>query len=115
MKGHSLKQELTIITTTYDFIKYLIPIISKFPRTQRYLLAEKIEDHVLHIFENLIDAKFRRDKKEVLLNTNVSLEKLRFLIRLTYDFKFINDQRYQYISTQLNQIGTQLGGWIKQQ
>ncbi|MGB5771457.1 MAG: hypothetical protein WBM32_16555, partial [Crocosphaera sp.] len=35
--------------------------------------------------------------------------------RLLYDFELISLKRYQYINQQLQGIGIELGGWIKQQ
>jgi len=37
-----------IITKMYDFLLYLIPQVSKFPRSQRYLVGERLEGHYDH-------------------------------------------------------------------
>jgi four helix bundle protein len=105
--------ELKIITLAYDFTKYITPIVARFPRDQRYQLGERIENIMFDVLENLIEAKYRKDKREILFNANVQLEKLRFFIRLAHELKFINHQRYAYIFEQINQIGIQLGGWLK--
>ncbi|MEK7728454.1 MAG: hypothetical protein AAB354_08565 [candidate division KSB1 bacterium] len=31
-----------VLVLSYDFLKYLIPILSKFPRDQKFLLADRI-------------------------------------------------------------------------
>lgn len=65
------------------------------------------------VIEKLLEAKFRKEKREILFQTNIQLEKLRFFVRLAHELKFINHKRYSYISEQTNQIGIQLGGWLK--
>ena len=37
------QKELPIIQKTYDIIKWLIPKIEKFPRTQKFVLGDRIE------------------------------------------------------------------------
>jgi hypothetical protein len=105
--------ELKIITLAYDFTKYITPIVARFPRNQRYQLGERIENIMFDVLEKLLEAKFRKEKREILFQTNIGLEKLRFFIRLAHELKFIDHKRYAYISEQINQIGVQLGGWLK--
>ncbi|MEK6558012.1 MAG: diversity-generating retroelement protein Avd [Candidatus Margulisiibacteriota bacterium] len=109
-----MREELGIISLTYDCMKYLIPVASKFPRNQRYLLGERIENHLCDILENLLEAKYTKAKKPLLYKANLMLEKMRYFVRLSHDLELIDVRRYGYISDQLNQIGVQLGGWIKQ-
>jgi len=63
--------------------------------------------------EKFLDAKYNRSKKEILAQANIQLEKLRFFTRLARDLRFIAPRRYEYITRQINQIGIQLGGWLK--
>jgi len=39
------------ITLTYDFPKWSIPALKKFPREQRFLLGNRTEGHLLNVFE----------------------------------------------------------------
>jgi hypothetical protein len=105
--------ELNIITLTYDFAKYLAPIVSRFPRNVRYQLGERIEGLVFGILDSLLTAKYSREKKAILFQTNIQLEKLRFFVRLAVDLHFISVQRHGVIASQINAIGNQLGGWLK--
>lgn len=42
-----------IVTKMYDFLLYvyLIPQISKFPRAERYLIGERLEQAAIDVFE----------------------------------------------------------------
>lgn len=34
----------SILTLTYDFMKYLIPVLSKYPRDQKFTLGDRIQN-----------------------------------------------------------------------
>lgn len=104
-----------IITKVYDFLLYLIPQISDLPRSQRYLLGDRLELSGFDVLEILLEACYSPSKLALLKTANVKLEKIRYYIRLCKDLKLINLHRYEVLSKMVNEIGMQLGGWIKQQ
>jgi len=104
-----------IIAKAYDYLIYLIPQVAKFPRSERYLLGERIEETGFDILELLLEACYAREKLVLLQKANIKLEQSRFYIRLSKDLKLINLHRYEVISKMVNEIGVQLGGWIRQQ
>ncbi len=103
-----------ILTRIYDLLLYLIPQVSKFPRAQRYLLGDRLETTVLDVLEFLVEATYSRDKVPLLRQSNVKLEKARYYVRLCKDLKLIDLHHYQVLSKMINEVGIQLGGWIKQ-
>lgn len=104
-----------IITKVYDFLLYLVPQVSKFPRSERYLLGERLETSSFDVLEVLLEACYTRDRLPLLSKVNILLEKIRYYVRLCKDLKLISLHRYEVISKMINEIGVQLGGWIKQQ
>ena len=50
------------ITLTYDLLKWAIPALTKFPRNERFLLGNRIENHTLDVLELLICANYSNDK-----------------------------------------------------
>jgi len=101
------------ITLTYDLLKWSIPTLETFPRSQRFVLGDRIENHILDVLELLIQANYSRDKIDCLRKANLTIETLRFLWRLTLDLKYLNTRRYAFVSALLNDIGRLVGGWIK--
>lgn len=101
------------LTKTYDLILWLFPQISKFPRDYRYILGNRIENGLLDVMEQLIEARYTRDKAGLLQSANLALEKLRYLVRLAKDLKFFNTKKYEYISREINQAGIYVGAWLK--
>lgn len=99
----------------YDLLLYLLPQVSRFPRSQRYSLGERLENLGFEVLELLIDAYYSRDKTTLLHQINIKLDKARYYVRLCKDLKLLNLQRYEVLSKMVNDVGMQLGGWIRQQ
>jgi hypothetical protein len=108
-------QDLPIIQKTYDLIKWYIPVLNRLPREHKFVLGEKMSARLYELMESLIEARYSRNKLPYLESQNTSLEILRHQTRLLLDFQLINAQRYEYITKLINEVGTDLGGWIKQQ
>jgi len=64
---------------TYRFLLWLIPAVEKFPRSQKFLLGERIQTLALDVQESLIEATYAKSPAAHLLACNLRLEKLRFL------------------------------------
>ncbi|OIO75507.1 MAG: hypothetical protein AUJ85_02785 [Elusimicrobia bacterium CG1_02_37_114] len=110
-----MSNDLDVITKTYDLILWCLPQIIKFPKTHRFTIGEKLENLLFDILGNLIEAKYTKNKMEILARTNIQLEKFRYFVRICKDMKFINIDRYEYLSRQINDIGNLIGGWLRQQ
>lgn len=104
-----------VVTKMYDVLVYLIPQVAKFPRSERYLVGDRLEISCFDVLELLLEAGYTRDKTVLLQRANIKLEQTRYYIRLCKDLTLINLHRYEVISKMLNDVGLQLGGWIKQQ
>ena len=102
-----------VVTKTHDFLRYLIPELAKFPRDQKFLLADRIETKVLDVQERCLRAYYSKEKHAHLVEANLTLEIVRHLVRLSYDLRHINAQKYGVISERLDEIGRMVGGWIK--
>ncbi len=106
--------ELPIIQKTFDTIKWLIPKIEKFPRTQKFVLGDRIEVAFLDFLQMLTLASKRKQKIDILEEADAKLFEIRYLIRLTVDMKYISVKQYEYIAENITELGAMLGGWIKQ-
>ncbi len=107
--------ELPIIQKTYDLIKWYVPILNRLPRDHHFLLGDRIITGLYELLEGLIVARYAKNKRSQLEALNSRLDILRHQTRLLLDFELIAIQRYEYAGKQINAIGSDLGGWIKQQ
>jgi hypothetical protein len=92
-----------------------VPILNGLPRDHKFALGNRIITGLYDFLEGLIIARYAREKLSTLENLNSQLDILRYQTRLLFDFGLISKGRYQYVGQCLNEIGINLGGWIKQQ
>jgi 23S rRNA-intervening sequence protein len=105
--------ELPIIQKTYDLIKWYVPHLNRLPRQHKFSLGDRISSGLYDLLESLIKARYSKDKVAQLNDINVQLEILRYQTRLLYDFELMDVRRLEFVSNAVNDIGKDLGGWIK--
>jgi len=106
-------RDLIIYQKMYDYILYAFPIVSRFPKQQRYVLGQRIETGMLEIAERIVQANKSRNKRPVLFEIDIRLEKLKLLIRLAKDLGMMSTRQYGLQCERLDEIGRLLGGWLK--
>lgn len=67
------------------------------------------------LLEGLILARYAQEKLSQLEILNAKLDILRHQTRLLFDFQQFDERRYEYAGQLINEIGNELGGWIRQQ
>ena len=97
----------------FQFLMWLVPAVEKFPRTQKFLLGDRIQTTALDVLECLIEATYTRDRKGQLARANLGIEKLRFFFRLAVELHYLDRRRYQHAARVLDEIGRLIGGWAK--
>jgi len=105
--------DLIIYQKTYDLILWFFPIINKFPKKQRFVLGQQIENELLEIIKDIILANNERNKTEILKRISVRLDTLRILVRLAKDLRFLSIKQYENAAVKINEIGRLLSGWMK--
>ena len=108
-----MPKEVDAITKLYDFLLWIIPKLEKFPRSQKFLLGDRIEIVLLDVLDLLIEAAYSKKKSTLLRSANLKLEKLRYLIRLSKDLKLLSLKNYELCARSIDAIGTSIGGWLK--
>ncbi len=103
-----------IFSKTYDFILWMLNHTEKFPKSERFRMARRLEDAGFDFYELLIEAtRTHKRQQQLLWQADLALDKLRLYWRLSYARDLITLHQYQYIAEQLTEIGKLLGGWIK--
>jgi hypothetical protein len=97
----------------YRFLLWLIPTIDKFPRSQKFVLGDRIEAAALDVLDALIAATYTKGRDSMLANANLGLERLRFFMRLSHDLRLLDARRYEHAARGLDEVGRLVGGWIK--
>lgn len=106
-------KEAPVINDVYNLIKWYGINLQSFPRNHRYGLGLRIESSLHDILKALLQAKFQAEKAEKLKYANIELEFLRFMSREAFELKLIDSARHRAFLSQIDNIGRQLGGWLK--
>jgi hypothetical protein len=99
------------LEATYRFALWVIPTVEKFPRSQRFLLGDRIQAAVVDVLERLIEATYTRRRTAMLAAANLGVEKLRFFFRIAKDLRYLDLRRYEHAARTLDDIGRLIGGW----
>ena len=111
----SVEKEWPIIQQTYDLIKWYVPVLNSLPRDHHFILGDRIIRLLYETLEQLIAARYSREKLPLLEKANLNLELMRYQTRLLRDFRLMDYRRYGHVSGMINNIGRALGGWVYQQ
>ena len=65
---------LRAIPKTYDLLKWLLPLVSKFPRDKKYTLGQRLENELLDILALLLEANFYGSAESATLSPGLILE-----------------------------------------
>ncbi len=95
------------------YITWLVPVLEQFPRSQRFLLGDRLQTHALDVVDVLVEAQYRKQPRAELLRANVLLEKQRLLWRVAYNLRHADPKRYEHAARELDEIGRRIGAWLK--
>lgn len=110
-----MADEMIIFTRTYDFLTWLLPVCEKFPRSQRFVVTQRLQSASLNFQELIIEANNQRGslRAEKLRAADAELRKVRLYLRMCEKWEWIHEGQYQHVSNMINDIGKLLGGWLK--
>lgn len=108
-------RELVILQRTYDLMLYAFPLLARFPKHQRFTLAQKIQNGMLDMAAHIVRANMSRgrDRWLELRETNACLEVLRLNTRLAMELGFLRQRQWEQVAQKTDEIGKLLGGWMK--
>ncbi|MDD3915386.1 MAG: four helix bundle protein, partial [Bacteroidales bacterium] len=89
---------LILFQKTYDLILEVHPVIvNKFPKNQRFVLGQKIENTLIAILEIAITINLSKPTVNYFRRLDIEIQKLKIFIRLAKDLKFISIKKYEYL------------------
>lgn len=101
-----------LFTKTYDFLLWLLPLTLKFPKSQRFLLAERLSGLALDFYDLILEAVMEpAGQAERLAAADRLLTKIRLYVRLSYDLQCLSPGQWEHAVRLLDELGRLLGGW----
>ena len=113
MSDKQQASEFVIYPKTYDLILWLMQTTVNFPKSQRFVMAKRVQDTAVDFYDYLIAARKVdvQQRKQVLLRADVKLEVLRMHLRLCRELKLFSPEQYRHVSQMVTEIGRLLGSW----
>ena len=105
--------EPMLLTTIYDFADWYMSRTERFPKPLRVTLGDRIDNKLIGILELAVRARYSKNPIKYLSALNLEIESLRFLSRLARSRNGIQAKQFEHIARCLDDIGRQIGGWIK--
>ena len=105
--------ELRVLMTWTEFLEWLLMTTEKFPKKVRFTLAGRIDNLALDMVEHLVEAQYTRQRTGPIRQANLTLDKLRVLLRISHKLTFLPHKQYEHASRKIDEVGRMLGAWGK--
>ena len=95
-------------------VGYLLELCGTFPKSVRFNLCDRITNIALDVMERIVEAIYSKERRVHLQSANLSLEKLRVLLQISLDNRYMSISQYEYTNREIHEVGQMIGGWLKQ-
>ncbi len=109
--------DLKLIPKYEQYMEYIYSVVLKLPRTEKFNIGMDIKSIMHRCLENIIYLSFcekssnRKLSYCSLIDSEFKIQ--RIYIRVMYKQKYINEKKYMYCISMLDELGRMLGGYIK--
>lgn len=100
------------LTSVYKLWHEWLPHVPKIPR---YNIGNRIDQSFLETIEAIFSVlnSSTEEKLTRLRQTSTKLELVKFLLQIAWEIKALDDKKYVALLEQLQEVGRQLGGWLR--
>jgi four helix bundle protein len=104
-----------LFTRTFDFLTWLLRRTQSFPRSQRFVVTQRLQNAALDFQELIVEADAARGtaRRDLLQRADAALNKVRLYLRLCREWEWLTSGQYQHAAQMVTEIGRLLGGWLK--
>jgi hypothetical protein len=102
-----------VVIKWYAYAKWVLERVEGFPKSQRFILGQRLSNHVMDGLELLVKASCARDKSDLLRQANEGIEMTRWIVRMAHDRKLLAPKQFEFSAVQINECGRMVGGWLK--
>ncbi len=109
------KKELILIPKSEKYIQYMIEVIMKLPRTEKFSIGTEYKTAMYKMLENImLLSKVRAEEKINYINyIDAELNVQRIFLRIMYKNQWIDEKRFKVASDLIYELGKLVGGLLK--
>lgn len=104
---------LPLLVLWEEIVGELLDCTLRFPKAVRFTFSQRIDNLALDILERLVEARYSpRPRRRLLLGeADARLGRLRVLLRLSCDRRYLARGAFEALSRRIDEAGRMLGGW----
>ncbi len=108
--------ETPLFARCYDFLLWLTPTLAKYPRNERFLLAQTTLETAYTCERHLVRARKLTGsaRSAALVEADALVELLRMQLRQGHDLRCLDMGQYEHGSALVNEIGRMAGVWRRE-
>lgn len=109
------RKELVLIPKTENYIKYMLNIILKLPRTEKFNIGNEYKETMYKMLEDILMlGKVSLDKKlEYINKIDARLNMQRIFLRIMYENRWLDQKKFDYSISLVDELGKIVGGLLK--
>jgi len=96
---------------TFDMLEWLLAHTQKFPKSQRFVMARRMDDAALGFQDAILRAAKLPDKRAHLDHADLELDRLKLYNRLAVRLRLHTPAQQEHLARALDELGRLLGGW----
>lgn len=109
------ENKLQLIPKTEKYIEYILQIITKLPRTEKFNIGNEYKQSMYEMLRNIMYlSKIEQNQALNILNKiDAELNTQRIYLRIMKNNKWIDERKFKIAMEQIYEIGKILGGLFK--
>lgn len=109
------EKELALIPKAQKYIEYVIELIMKLPRTEKFNIGNEYKQSIYSMLNNILYiTKIEKNRKIEFLNKiDCELNLQRIFLRIMCKYRWIDQKKFNVSMELVGEIGKILGGLIK--
>ena len=104
-------EHLPVYKAIYDMNLYFFKLSRNFPKDFKYGLDQEVRVLLSELLDLIIIANNSRDKLPALQKASLTIERMKFKVRLLHDMKVMKTTSYKHFFVQLVEISQQVKKW----
>lgn len=109
------RKELTLIPKTENYIKYMLNVIVKLPRTEKFSIGNEYKNMMYKMLEEvmMLGKVVIEEKMNYINKIDARINVQRVFLRIMQDNKWIDEKKFLYSMSLLDELGRIVGGLLK--
>lgn len=110
-----IKKELILIPKAENYIQYMLELIMKLPRTEKFNIGNEYKTSMYNMLEEiLLLSKIPDEEKLSYINRiDARLNAQRILLRIMSKSRWIDEKKFNYVIEKNYEMGKIIGGLVK--